>query len=75
MAKLAPARTEINPRDFLEIDHLLGEEDRMIRDTVRKFNIKILNGLPAHHDAETAHRRAVFHRQVKQIIGHHDLTR
>src|SRR5436305_14406068 len=37
MAKLAPARVEVNPRDFLDIDRLLGDEERMIRDTVRQF--------------------------------------
>ena len=46
MAKLAPARTEINPRDFLDIDHLLADEDRMIRDTVRKFvHDRVLPGI------------------------------
>jgi len=46
MAKLAPARIEINPRDFLEIDQLLGDEDRMIRDTVRKFvHDRVLPGI------------------------------
>ncbi|HVC99762.1 MAG TPA: acyl-CoA dehydrogenase family protein [Candidatus Dormibacteraeota bacterium] len=46
MAKLAPARTEINPRDFLEIDRLLGDEERMVRDTVRKFvHDRVLPGI------------------------------
>jgi glutaryl-CoA dehydrogenase len=46
MAKLAPARTEINPRDFLEIDRLLADEDRMIRDTVRKYvHDRVLPGI------------------------------
>jgi glutaryl-CoA dehydrogenase len=31
----APA--ELRPKDFLDIDHLLDDEERMIRDTVRKF--------------------------------------
>jgi glutaryl-CoA dehydrogenase len=46
MAKLAPARIEINPHDFLEIDRLLADEDRMIRDTVRKFvHDRVLPGI------------------------------
>ena len=28
---------EIRPRDFLDIDHLLSDEERLIRDTVRQF--------------------------------------
>jgi len=45
MTKLA-ARIEINPRDFLDIDSLLGNEDRMIRVTVRKFvNDRVLPGI------------------------------
>ena len=37
MAKTAPARPEVKPLDFLDIDHLLQDEERMIRDTVRQF--------------------------------------
>jgi glutaryl-CoA dehydrogenase len=37
MAKTAPARPEVKPLDFLDIDHLLLDEERMIRDTVRQF--------------------------------------
>jgi glutaryl-CoA dehydrogenase len=37
MAKTAPARPEVKPLDFLDIDYLLLDEERMIRDTVRKF--------------------------------------
>src|SRR3981081_1458803 len=37
MAKTAPARPEVKPLDFLDIDGLLLDEERMIRDTVRKF--------------------------------------
>jgi glutaryl-CoA dehydrogenase len=35
--KTAPARPELKPLDFLDIDHLLLDEERMIRDTVRQF--------------------------------------
>ena len=33
----ATAPREIRPHDFLDIDHLLDDEERMIRDTVRAF--------------------------------------
>jgi glutaryl-CoA dehydrogenase len=36
MATTAPAQ-KIRPRDFLELDHLLSDEERDIRDTVRAF--------------------------------------
>jgi glutaryl-CoA dehydrogenase len=38
MATTAAAQTQkIRPRDFLELDHLLSDEERDIRDTVRAF--------------------------------------
>src|SRR5580658_7728893 len=37
MASTAAAPARINPRDFLDIDHLLSDEERDIRDTVRAF--------------------------------------
>ncbi len=37
MASTAAARPRISPRDFLDIDHLLSDEERDIRDTVRAF--------------------------------------
>jgi glutaryl-CoA dehydrogenase len=37
MATDAAAQTEIRPRDFLDLDHLLSEEERDMRDTVRAF--------------------------------------
>ena len=37
MASTAAAPAAINPRDFLGIDHLLSDEERDIRDTVRAF--------------------------------------
>src|SRR5579884_2815852 len=38
MATTAPAQTQkIRPRDFLDLDHLLSDEERDIRDTVRAF--------------------------------------
>src|SRR3954451_2937006 len=33
----APTREGIRPKDFLNLDALLGDEERMIRDTVRAF--------------------------------------
>jgi glutaryl-CoA dehydrogenase len=36
-AKAAPARPEVKPLDFLDIDYLLQDEERLIRDTVRQF--------------------------------------
>src|SRR5436305_2897663 len=37
MAKTLPARPEVKALDFLDVDSLLGDEDRMIRGTVRAF--------------------------------------
>ena len=37
MAKTASARPEVKPLDFLDIDHLLLDVERMVRDTVRQF--------------------------------------
>jgi glutaryl-CoA dehydrogenase len=37
MASTAAATPRISPRDFLDIDHLLSDEERDIRDTVRAF--------------------------------------
>ncbi|HEV3048237.1 MAG TPA: acyl-CoA dehydrogenase family protein [Solirubrobacteraceae bacterium] len=37
MASTTAAPPRINPRDFLDIDHLLSDEERDIRDTVRAF--------------------------------------
>ncbi len=38
MATTAPASSQkIRPRDYLELDHLLSDEERDIRDTVRSF--------------------------------------
>jgi len=37
MSTTAAAPPELRPTDFLGIDHLLDDEERMIRDTVRKF--------------------------------------
>jgi glutaryl-CoA dehydrogenase len=37
MASVTAAPPEIRPKDFLGIDHLLSDEERLIRDTVRAF--------------------------------------
>jgi glutaryl-CoA dehydrogenase len=37
MATTTRTATDIRPRDFLEIDQLLSDEERLIRDTVRQF--------------------------------------
>jgi glutaryl-CoA dehydrogenase len=37
MASVSAAPPEIRPKDFLGIDHLLSDEERLIRDTVRAF--------------------------------------
>src|ERR1700682_610559 len=37
MAKIAPVRAEVKPLDFHDIDGLILDEERMIRDTVRQF--------------------------------------
>jgi glutaryl-CoA dehydrogenase len=37
VATAAPTKTAIRPTDFLELDALLSDEERLIRDTVRQF--------------------------------------
>src|SRR3712207_2714268 len=37
MSATTAAPPEINPNDFLGIDHLLSDEERLIRDTVRRW--------------------------------------
>ncbi len=37
MSTTTAAPPELRPTDYLDIDHLLDDEERMIRDTVRKF--------------------------------------
>jgi len=37
VATAAPTQTAIRPTDFLELDALLSDEERLIRDTVRQF--------------------------------------
>ena len=45
MAKTAP-RTELKPSDFLDLESQLHDEERLIRDTVRKFvHDRILPGI------------------------------
>jgi glutaryl-CoA dehydrogenase len=64
VAKVAPARTEVNPLDFLEIDHLLLDEERMIRDTVRKFvRDRVLPGI------EDWFENGEFPREVAPELG------
>jgi glutaryl-CoA dehydrogenase len=36
-ATRTPAKQQIRPKDFLDLDHLLSDEERDIRDTVRAF--------------------------------------
>ena len=41
-----PARPPLKPLDFLDIDALLTDEERMVRDTVREFVVdKVLPGI------------------------------
>jgi glutaryl-CoA dehydrogenase len=62
--KTAPARPEIKPLDFLDIDHLLQDEERMIRDTVRQFvRDRVLPGIEDWFEA------AHFPKEVAPEIG------
>src|SRR5260221_526782 len=46
MTKVAPTRPEVRAIDFLDIDRLLLDEERMIRDTVRKYvHDRVLPGI------------------------------
>src|SRR4030088_1058751 len=64
MAKTAPARPEVKPLDFLDIDGLLEDEERMIRDTVRQFvRNRVLPGIEEWFEA------GHFPREVAPEIG------
>ena len=64
MSKAAPARPEVKPLDFLDIDHLLQDEERMIRDTVRKFvHDRILPGI------EGWFEKGVFPKEIAPELG------
>jgi len=64
VAKAAPARPEVKPLDFLDIDHLLQDEERMIRDTVRKFvHDRILPGI------EGWFEKGVFPKEIAPELG------
>jgi glutaryl-CoA dehydrogenase len=64
MAKTAPARSEVKPLDFLDIDHLLLDEERMIRDTVRQFvRNRVLPGIEEWFEA------GQFPREVAPELG------
>jgi glutaryl-CoA dehydrogenase len=61
-----PAQTSgrIDPLDFLDIDALLGEEERLIRDTVRDFvGARVLPGI------EGWFEEGVFPREMAREIG------
>jgi glutaryl-CoA dehydrogenase len=64
MAKTAPARPEVKPLDFLDINYLLQDEERMIRDTVRQFvRNRVLPGIEDWFEA------GHFPREVAPEIG------
>ncbi len=53
-----------SPRDFLGVDRLLSEEERLLRDTVRRFvDDKVLPGIADWYD------RGVFPREMATEIG------
>jgi glutaryl-CoA dehydrogenase len=58
------ARTRLDPSDFLEVDALLSDEERLIRDTVRGFvRSRVLPGI------DDWFERGVFPREVATEIG------
>ncbi len=68
MAKVAPHAAprpaELKPLDFLDIDHLLRDEERLIRDTVRQFvRDRVLPGI------EDWFENGVFPRELAPEIG------
>src|SRR5256714_1267147 len=64
MAKTAPARAEVKPLDFLDIDYLLQDEERVIRDTVRQFvRDRVLPGI------EQWFEKGVFPKEVAPELG------
>jgi glutaryl-CoA dehydrogenase len=55
---------ELDPHDFLEIDSLLSDEERLIQETVRKYvREKYLPGVARHYDEGT------FDRSVPEALG------
>src|SRR5215467_211457 len=59
-----PATPRLDPSDFLDVDALLTDEERLIRDTVRDFvRGRVLPGI------EEWFERAVFPKEVATEIG------
>ena len=57
-------RQETKPLDFLDLDHLLADDERLIRDTVRQFvQDRVLPGI------EDWFERAIFPRELAGEIG------
>jgi glutaryl-CoA dehydrogenase len=54
----------VKPKDFLEIDRLLSDEERLIKETVARYvNEKYLPGVNGHFEAGT------FDREVPEALG------
>jgi glutaryl-CoA dehydrogenase len=64
MAKTAPAPADVKPLDFLDIDYLLIDEERMIRDTVRQFVRERV--LP---DIENWFEKGIFPKEIVPEVG------
>jgi glutaryl-CoA dehydrogenase len=63
-APTAPRETAVKPLDFLDIDHLLADDERLIRDTVRQFvRDRVLPGI------EDWFEKGVFPREVAPELG------
>ena len=59
-----PTTPRLDPADFLDVDALLSDEERLIRDTVRDFvRARVLPGI------EEWFERAVFPKEVATEIG------
>jgi glutaryl-CoA dehydrogenase len=58
------ARTSLKPTDFLEIDRLLSEEERLIRETVRRWvTDRVLPGIADWYEA------GIFPRETFRELG------
>ncbi len=70
--RLGPVPREIDPLDYLEIDRLLSEEERAIRDAVREFVVgEILQGIEEWFESATFPREVAKGLADLGLLGMH----
>ncbi|MBV8444659.1 MAG: acyl-CoA dehydrogenase family protein, partial [Candidatus Dormibacteraeota bacterium] len=67
-----PARTALSPSDLYDVDSLLGEDERLVRDTVRSFvRDRALPLIPEHFESGTFPRELIPELAALGLLGMH----